>query len=414
MPLLYLLLFILLVLFSGFFSSAETALLSLNRIRLGLRARRGSHRARLLESTLKNPDEFLSTILIGNNLVNIASASIATLVFSRYIVADEHLTVLLSTAFTTAVVLIFAEVLPKSYAFRYSERLSYTYAYPLRFFKYLFFPLVRVIAWFQRMVFRKPVQVRGFTPGEVKHFLETQTQLFHQSPDNLRMINEIIDIARKDIKSIMTPRVSVRALDENADFEALKRMIIEERVSKVPLYRGNLDQITGIVHARDVLAAVMNGRLTEMPLKNLAREPLFISEYSSLNYVIDRFRERREQMAVILDEYGITIGILTLNDIFTEIFGDMDMPRHHVRRVADGVYRVPGNMPVEELNEYLGLQLPVRKDYTTINGLFTFHCGRMPRPGTLIRLGPVQLQALRMGRRRIEEIRLRVLPGPGC
>jgi len=408
MPLLYLLLFGLLVLFSGFFSSAETALLSLNRIRLGLRARRGNRRARVLENTLKNPDEFLSTILIGNNLVNIAAASIVTLVFSRYLVSDERLAVLLSTAFTTLIVLLFAEVLPKSYAFRRSERLSYAYAYPLRFFKYLFFPMVRMTAWFQRLFFRNPVQVHGFTPGEVKHFLETQTQLFHQSPDNLRMIKEIIDIAQKDIKSIMTPRVNIQALDESSDFEALKRMIVEKRVSKVPLYRDNLDHITGIVHARDVLATVMNGRAPEMPLKTLAREPLFISEYSTLNYVIDRIRERRVQMAVILDEYGITIGILTLNDIFTEILGDMDIPRHHIRRVADGIYRVPGNVPVEELNEYLGLQLPLRKDYTTMNGLFIFHHGRIPKTGTLIRLGPVQLQALRMGRRRISEIRLRV------
>jgi len=408
MPLLYLLLFFVLVLFSGFFSSAETALLSLNRIRLGLRARRGVRRARLLESILKNPDEFFSTILIGNNLVNIAAASIVTMVFSRYLVRDERMAILLSTLFTTVIVLLFAEVLPKSYAFRRSERLSYTYAYPIRFFKYLFYPMVRITAWFSRLFFRRPIPPRGLTPGELKHFLETQTQLFRMTPENLRMINEIIDIAQKDIKSIMTPRINIQALEESAEFIELKRLIAQERLSKVPLFRESLDRITGIVHARDVLAMAMNGRAETIPLKNLARPPLFISEYSSLNYVLSRFRDRGVEMAVILDEYGITIGILTLNDIFAEILGDMNIPRHQIRRVGESIYRVPGNMPVEELNEHLGLMLPLRKDYTTMNGLFTYHHGRIPGAGALIRLGNVQLQALRMGRRRIEEIRLRM------
>jgi len=408
MPLLYLFLFLVLVLFSGFFSSAETALLSLNRIRLGLRARRGLKRALLLERILKDPDEFFSTILIGNNLVNIAAASIATIVFSRYLIMDESLTILFSTVFTTLFVLLFAEVLPKSYAFRSSEKLSYTYAYPIRFFKYLFYPLVRVTAWFTRLFFRRPIAPRTLTPGEVKHFLQTQTQLSRLSPENLRMINEILDIAQKDIKSIMTPRLNIRALDESSSFEDLKHMMVEQRISKVPLFRGSLDQITGVVHARDVLVTVMNGGGVEIPLKNLARPPLFISEYSSLNYVLSRFRDRRVQMAVILDEYGIPIGILTLNDIFTEIFGEVEMPRHQIRRVAEGIYRIPAGLSVEDLNEHLGLQLPMRKDYTTMNGLFIYHHGRIPKAGTLIRLGKVQLQALRMGRRRIEEIRLRV------
>lgn len=407
MPLFYVVLFFLLVLFSGFFSSAETALLSLNRIRLGMRSRQGDRRARLLEGILKNPDDFFSTILIGNNLVNIAAASITTMVFSRYLIADESMAIVVSTIVTTIIVLLFAEVLPKSYAFRRSERLSFLYAYPIRFFKYLFYPIVRTTSLFQRLFFRKPLVARRLTPGEVKHFLESQTQLFRFTPENLRMINEIIDISQKDIKGIMTPRVNVMALDESAGIDELKRLMVEKRMSRVPLYRENLDHITGVVHAGDVLAAMLNDRDKKISLRNMARLPLFVSEYSSINYVVSQFREHRVQMAVILDEYGVTIGVLTLNDIFTEILGGIDMPRARIRKVAQGVFQIPGNIMVKELNEQLNLQLPLRKEYTTLNGLFIFHHGRIPRAGTLIQVGNIQMKALSMGRARIREIRLR-------
>jgi putative hemolysin len=409
MLVLYIILFSLLVLFSAFFSSAETSLLSLNKIRLSHRANKKNKKAMLLKKILKNPDEFFSTILIGNNLVNIAAATISAIVFARFIVSDENLILLFSTLFTTVVILLFAEVLPKSYAFRFSEKLSYLYAYPVKFFTYLFYPIVKAVAFFSIFIFKKrhlKHEKKEFTVEEIKHFLETEIQLFQYSPETLRMVNEIIDVAQKDVKSIMTPRPDIIALEETADIDQLKQILLEKNISKIPIYRENLDHITGIIHANDILAFLLKEDLKKINLRKLATKPIFISEFSPLNYVLDEFKRNKLTIAVVIDEYGTTIGILTLYDIFSEILGGIESNSEQIHKVRHHVYNIEGSMPVEEVNSQLDLELPERKDYTTLSGLFIYYYGRFPGQNCKVKIGNYLLIARQMGRRKIEKITL--------
>ncbi|MGD2088659.1 MAG: hemolysin family protein [Candidatus Aminicenantes bacterium] len=413
MLLLYVLIFIILVFFSAFFSSAETALLSLNKIKLHLSVKKKNKKARMLEKILEKPEAFFSTILIGNNFVNIGAASISTVLFTRLLVSNEQLILLTSTLVTTIIILLFAEIIPKSYAFRHNKKISYLYAYPLKFFTYLFYPMARVTTFISNLVFKKdsaPPGEKELTMEEVKHFLTSQSKLFRYNPEALRMVKEIIDIAEKDIKSIMTPRLNIIALEENASSAELKKIILGKQITKVPIYADNLDNITGIIYTDDVLYTLLEMPaaidINRLDLKKIIRSPIFISEYSSLNYAWKQFKKHKQNIAVIIDEYGSTIGILTLNDIFKEILGELKIQQPSIRKTGKNSYLVNGNTSVDEVNEQLHVHLPDKPDYTTMSGLFIYHFGKFPKEENKIKIEDTLLVVKRMGKRKIEEIRL--------
>nr|MCU0237598.1 CNNM domain-containing protein [Acidobacteriota bacterium] len=247
--LLPLLLFFLLILVSAFFSSAETSLLTVSRIKLTHRAKKKDKTAMLLARLLEKPEEFLSTILVGNNLANVAAASIATLLLTRFFHGSQGALLLLSTLATTIILLVFGEITPKSYGYRHAEKMAFLYARPLRFFSLLFYPLVKGLALLPNLFFRrqgsKAWAKKELSLEEIKHFLSLETQLFQHNPETLKMLTEIIDISQKDIKAIMTPRVGIVALKESSGPRELRKIILEKGLSKIPIYKGKLDNITG-------------------------------------------------------------------------------------------------------------------------------------------------------------------------
>ncbi len=411
MLLLYISIFILLIFFSAFFSSAETSVLSLNKIKLNLRANKNEKKAVMLKKILNAPEEFFSTILIGNNFVNIAAASISTVLFTHLLTANEKLTLLISTVATTIIVLIFAEIIPKSYAFRYSERLAYFYAFSIKFFNYLFHPIVKVTSFLSTIIFRKvpsSFKKKDLTIEEVKHFLSTEIQLFRYNPESLRMINEIIDIAEKDVKSIMTPRMNIIALEESADMDDLIKIILDKKIGKIPLYSKNLDNITGIIHVDKIVPVLMSNESKKIRLTDIAVNPIFISEYSSLFYVLKEFKKHQLNIAVILDEYGATIGILTISDILREILGEITISHQAIRKTGKNQFMIKGSLPVEEINSKLNILLPEKKDYTTLSGMFIYYFGKFPREGARLKINDIHLMVERMGKRKIDEILVEV------
>jgi putative hemolysin len=247
---------------------------------------------------------------------------------------------------------------------------------------------------------------KEFSVAEIKYFLESEIQLFKYNPETLRMINEIIDIAQKDIKSIMTPRLSIISLEENSNIEKLKKIILEKRISKIPIYRGNLDCITGIINSNDMVSFLMKDNLENLDLKKISREPIFVFEYSSINYALKEFKKHKLNIAVILDEYGATIGILTLNNILKEVLGEVEISRKPIKEVNKNTFLIKGDIAVDEVNDQFGLALPERKDYTTMSGMFVFFYGRLPKINSKIKIENNILMVENMAERRIEEIRL--------
>ena len=403
-----LLLFFLLILFSAFFSSAETSLLTVSRIKLTHRAKKKDKKAMLLAQLMEKPEEFLSSILIGNNLVNVAAASIATYLFTRFFKGSEGALMVASTLLTTLVLLVFGEITPKSYGYRHAEKLSYLYVYPIKFFNLLFYPVVKGLALLLNFFFKrqktKTWAKKELSLEEIKHFLSMETQLFKHNPETLKMLNEIIDISQKDIKAIMTPRVSIVAIKESGGTRELKKTILEKNFSKIPVYKGKLDNITGIIDSHLLLTAMLKEDFAQLELKKIAAKPIFVSEYSSLNYILNEFKKHKLNLAVVLDEYGSTIGIITLSDILRGILGDLDIGGKNIHKLNDHVFQVKGSTPVEEINSQLELELPEKKDYTTISGLFIYQYGKMPQENARVKVKNHLLVAKKMGKRKIEEI----------
>jgi putative hemolysin len=404
----FLLLFSLLILASAFFSSAETALLTTSRIKLTHRAKKKDPKAILLARILEKPEEFLSTILIGNNLANVAAASIATFLFTRFFQGGEGALLLLSTILTTLILLVFGEISPKSYGYRHAEKLAYLYIYPIRFFKLLFYPLVKGLSLLPTLFFKKQKSQtwakKELSLEEIKHFLSLETQLFQHNPETLKMLTEIIDISQKDIKAIMTPRVNIVALMEGSGPRELKKIILEKNLSKIPIYKGNLDNITGIIDSHLLLTAMLKEDFNQLELKKIAAKPIFVSEYSSLNYILNEFKKHRLTLAVVLDEYGSTIGLITLSDILRGILGDIEIGGKNIRKLGGNVFQLKGSTPVEEINSQLEMDLPEKKDYTTISGLFIYEYGKLPLENARVKVKNYLLVAKKMGKRKIEEI----------
>lgn len=407
MLLLYIAIFFILILISAFFSSVETSILALNKIKLNLKVKKNNKKAVKLMKILNKPDEFFSTVLIGNNFVNIAAASISTVVFTRLTVGNELLDLLISMFFTSIFVLLLAEVIPKSYAYRYSERIAFSFVGGIEFFSKLLYPMVKVAASVSRAISRgKATDAEGkeISVEELKHFLSSEIEHFKFHPESLQMVHEIIDIAEKDIKTILTPRLNVIALNEKDGLNGLKNIIIEKKISNIPVYRCSLDNIIGIIHNEDILSTLIVKSFNDLDIDKIIRPPLFISEYSSLHYVLKLFKKHNIDIAIVVDEYGSTIGILTYNDILREILGEVRLGQLPIKKVGKNTYLVKGNTPVEEVNDQLHIALPSKVDYTTISGFFIYHFGKYPKERSKLKIKGCRLSVKRMGKRKIEEI----------
>ncbi len=403
-----LLLFFLLIAASAFFSSAETSVLTISRVKLAHRAKKKDRPAMLLSRLLEKPEEFLSTILVGNNLVNVAAASVSAYLLTRFFRGSEGTLLIISSLLTTLILLVFGEITPKSYAYRHAERLSLFYARPIRFFAFLFYPLVKGLALLPNLFLRKQGAKawgrRELSLEEIKQFLSMETQLFQHNPETLKMLTEIIDISQKDIKAIMTPRVGIVALKESSGPRELKKIILEKNLSKIPVYKGKLDNITGIIDSHLLLTAMLQEDFERLDLKKVSARPIFVSEYSSLNSILNEFKKHKLNLAVVLDEYGSTIGIITLSDILRGILGDLEIRGRGIKKLGNNVFQLKGSMPVEEVNAQLELDLPERKDYTTVSGLFIYEFGRLPQENARVQVKKCLLVAKKMGRRKIEEV----------
>ncbi len=215
--------------------------------------------------------------------------------------------------------------------------MSYLYVYPIRFFNLLFYPVVKGMALLVNFFFRRQKTnawpKKELSLEEIKHFLSMETQLFKHNPETLKMLNEIIDISQKDIKAIMTPRVGIVAIKESGGMRELKKTILEKKFSKIPVYKGRLDNITGIIDSHVLLPAMLLEDFSQLELKKIAAKPIFVSEYSSLNYILNEFKKHSLNLAVVLDEYGSTIGIITLSDILRGVLGDLDIGSKNIQQI---------------------------------------------------------------------------------
>ena len=398
---------VILVGFSAFFSASETAFSSLNQIRLKSRAEDGDSSAARVLAMAEQYDKLLSTILIGNNIVNIAAASIGAILFTQMLGAERGATV--STIVLTIIVLIFGEVTPKSLAKEMPEKVATAVSPFLVLLMAMMTPLTWLFTQWKKLLghFVHSGEADTITEGELMTMVseaENDGELTDRESELIRSAIEFDDV---EVEEILTPRVDVVAVADDISLEELAQTFAESGYSRLPVYHGTIDNIIGVVHEKDFYIARLK-KATK--IDDLVAPTLYTTGSTQISQLLRTLREQHHHMAVVVDEYGGTEGIITLEDILEELVGEIwdehDEVTEDFRKQSDGSWLVSGSASVDDLFETLDLPEDEDIDSNTVNGLVQEKTCHLPKVGDHFSLGEYDGVVTRTARRRVTEVRL--------
>ena len=398
---------VILVGFSAFFSASETAFSSLNQIRLKSRAEDGDSSAARVLNMAEQYDKLLSTILIGNNIVNIAAASIGTILFTQMLGAERGATV--STIVLTIIVLIFGEVTPKSLAKEMPEKVATAVSPFLVLLMALMTPLTWLFTQWKKLLgrFVHSGEADTITEGELMTMVseaENDGELTDRESELIRSAIEFDDV---EVEEILTPRVDVVAVEDDIPLEELAQTFAESGYSRLPVYHGTIDNIIGVVHEKDFYIARLK-KATK--IDDLVVPTLYTTGSTQISQLLRTLREQHHHLAVVVDEYGGTEGIITLEDILEELVGEIwdehDEVTEDFRKQSDGSWLVSGSASVDDLYEELDLPEEEDIDSNTVNGLVQEKTCHLPKVGDRFNLGEYDGVVTRTAKRRVTEVRL--------
>jgi len=389
-------LFGLFIIFSAFFSASETALFSLGRSRLR-RLKDQFPQGKNVHRLLKNPSHLLATIVFSNILVNIGLSSLATVLFVK-LFRDKG--VVFSILISGVVILFFGEIFPKTLAIYTSEKFSLICAPVISFLSVAFSPLIIILKKISAglaSLFIGHKKSLFLTEEELKTALSLGRKEGAISEAEEEMISYVLKFKDTKAAQIMTPRVEVKAIDIESSLEEVKAFLKKERHSKFPVYKESMDNIKGILYSKDVF---LNA---DKDWKIFIKDPMFIPESKKIDDILTEFIKKEERIAVVLDEYGGTSGIVTLEDIVEEIFGELydeyEFPQEVIKEIAPNTYRVFAKTPIKTLNLELNINLPEEED--TLAGFILSHLERIPQEGEKFVFGKVEFIIERATRRRL-------------
>jgi Mg2+/Co2+ transporter CorB len=387
---LYTALFILIIL-SAFFSSSETGLMAINRYRLMHLANSGHRGARLAQKLLTRPDRLIGLILLGNNMVNILAASIATVIAMR-LYGDNGIWV--STLAMTVIVLIFAEVAPKTVAALHPERVAFPASYVLVVLLKLLNPIVWLVNSFANLLLRPfgvktdVVALERLNREELRTLVTEGGQI---SNDHQRMLVNILDLEQASVEDVMVPRGDIVGIDLNDDWSDILSQLTQTMYTRLPVYKESIDNVVGLLHIRTIISKLSLGGLSFEDLQRSVRRPYFVPEGTSLTRQLLEFQGKERRMALVVDEYGDIQGLVTLDDILEEIVGEFTPEgrgrSRSMRRLDDGNYLVDGSTSVRTLNRRLDWDLPFDEAHT-LGGLLIEEMENIPVGKCSIQIGP--------------------------
>ncbi len=387
---LYILLFVL-ILLSGFFSSSETGLMAINKYRLRHLANEGHRGAQLAQKLLRKPDRLIGLILLGNNLVNIMAASIATVIGIRLFGLNG---VWIASLALTVVILIFSEVAPKTVAAVHPERIAFPASYVLFILLKVLYPLVWLVNGLANLVL-KPFGVK--TNAElIEHLNREELRTLVKEggkripDDHQRMLVNILDLEQATVEDVMIPRQDIVGIDLDDPWDEILLQLTQTYYTRMPVFRENIDQVEGLLHIRTVISKLSHGGLTFEELKRSVRRPYFIPEGTALTQQLLEFQRRERRMGLVVDEYGDIQGLVTLDDILEEIVGEYTAESRAksrgIRKLDDGSYLVDGAVALRSLNRNMDWGLP-EEDASTLNGLLLEELGEIPSGQASMKIG---------------------------
>ncbi|WP_369602822.1 HlyC/CorC family transporter [Hahella sp. SMD15-11] len=386
----------LLILLSAFFSSSETGMMSLNRYRLRHLRKQGHRSAALAARLLERPDQLIGVILIGNNFVNILASSIATLLALRFWGEGG---IAAATLILTLVILVFAEVTPKTIAALHPERIAFPAAYVL-------LPLLKVaypMVWLVNLVSGGLMRLAGIRTNEIgsDHLSREELKTLVREAGNRipkqhqDMLVSILELEQVTVEDIMIPRNEISGIDLDDDLDHILNLLKAPPHTRLPLYKGDINDIVGIFHTRN------SGRLLSMPEPNkaelvqMSRPPYFIPEGTPLHTLLFNMQREKRRIGVVVDEYGEVIGLATLEDILEEIVGefttDLTSAQNEIAQVDEGVYRVSGSVALRTINKTLNWKLPTQGP-RTLSGLIIEALEFIPDAPVCVKVGPYRIQ----------------------
>ena len=400
-----------LLLLSAFFSGTETGLMTINRYRLAHRAKLGERGAKLAQDLLQRPDRLIGLILLGNNLVNILAASVATVIGLRLY---GELGIAIASGTLTLVLLIFAEVTPKTLAALHPERVGIPAAY-------IYWPLLRITFPFVllvNLIANSLLRLLGVSPEEAAaHNLSSEelrsvvTEAGAMIPQRHQsMLLSILDLEKATVEDIMVPRNEIVGVDLSESEDRIREQVVSSQHTRLPLYNGSIDDLRGIIHLRNALKLANASQLSGDNLLRLAREPYFIPEGTPLNQQLLNFQNQKRRIGFVVDEYGDIQGLVTLADILEEIVGEFTSdPATRIKNVymdADGSYLVNGTVTIRSLNRTLNWKLPTA-GAKTVNGLVLEQLETIPRPGDRLDLRGYSVEITEVRANAVKTARIR-------
>ncbi len=393
----------LLVLLSGFFSSSELAFVVSNKIKIEIAARKENFSAKSVLYYIKNPHIFFSTILIGNNIVNIAFASVFTVFLYNVFRLNDFSILIISTS----ILLLFGELIPKYFAREFADRFVILSAIPVRLFTFLLYPLVKFtssltafVTSIQETDNQEAVQV--FEKEDIHDLIDESSEAGKVAEEESDVIKKIIDLGEQKIYESMTPRIDIVGVEIDSTIEKVIETFIESGFSKLPVYGESLDDIKGVVYAYDMFKFPKD-------LKTVMKPVEFVPETKKTLEMLNEFLEKRISIAIVVDEFGGTAGLITIEDIVEEMFGEIqdeyDVDEEVCKQIDDKTYVVSGKVEIDRLSEEFGLEIP-EGDYETIAGYIITRLGRIPVKGEQIRIDDLDILILHSTKTKINLLKI--------
>ncbi|HBG1605464.1 TPA: HlyC/CorC family transporter, partial [Clostridioides difficile] len=385
---------IVLLIGSAFFSASETALMSLSKIRIRYMQDEGVKGAKLVSSLIENPNKLLSSILVGNNVVNIAATSIST---SLFIGLMGEKGVALATAVMTVLVLIFGEITPKTIAANNSEKVSLLVSKPIKAIIFILRPIVWIFNIITNIIFK----LFGITNKGAKSFiteeeLKTMVNVSHEEGvlemEEREIINNVFEFGDMQAKNAMVQRIDMVAIDMEDSYDEIIQVFKTEKLSRMPVYEETIDDIVGILNIKDIIF-LSDEEIESFDIKNYMREPFFTYEFKKITQLLEEMKLEKSQMAIVVDEYGGTSGLLTIEDLVEVIVGDIedeyDEEEDEIQVIKEDEYIVDGSTKIGDVNELIGVNLE-SEEFDSIGGFIIGHLSRLPEENEVIEVDNIR------------------------
>lgn len=409
----YVIILVALLILSAFFSATETAFTSLNRTRLKLLADDGKKSAKKALKHADNYDRLLYTILIGNNIVNLTLATISTLLFSSIITNSESLSATLSTIISTIAVLIFGEITPKTLAKEFPEKVAMFVAPIMDFFTIILYPLNLVFTGW-KLLLKKIFKFKSedvITEQELLTYVEEANEDGTLDNNETELISSAIEFNDAEVGDILVPRVNVIAVEENTPMKDIRLVFSEHGFSRLPVYRRSIDTIIGMIHEKDFYAAYTSGATN---IKGIVTSMALATEHMKISALLRSMQKQKVHMATVVDEYGGTLGIVTLEDILEELVGEIwdehDEVVDYFTKLDDEHYLVDGNAELSEFFEIFSQEEDEESDSNTVSGWIIERSGDIPPIGYTFDYNNLTVTVTKRTLKKVLEVKVEIRP----